>query len=101
MVERKPSRSGEDTVPLDGFDLARRDLEIRGAGEFLGERQHGVPELRIVDLSDVDPRLISETAEEADRILAGETRLERPEHGTPRRPVRRLWPRYRRARCGR
>ncbi|OLC20322.1 MAG: ATP-dependent DNA helicase RecG [Chloroflexi bacterium 13_1_40CM_68_21] len=94
MVERKPSRSGEDTVPLDGFDLARRDLEIRGAGEFLGERQHGVPELRIVDLADVDPRLISETAEEADRILAGDTTLERPEHGTLARAVDQLWRRY-------
>ncbi|HEX6530922.1 MAG TPA: ATP-dependent DNA helicase RecG [Burkholderiales bacterium] len=34
----------------DGFDIARRDLELRGPGEFLGERQSGVPLLRFADL---------------------------------------------------
>src|SRR5438309_1323975 len=88
MVEQKDER------PLNGFELALRDLEIRGAGEFLGERQHGVPELRIVDLADVDPRLISDTAEEADRILADDTTLDRPEHGELARAVDQLWRRY-------
>ena len=94
MVERRRRGSEGDTVPLDGFELALRDLEIRGAGEFLGERQHGVPELRIVDLADVDPRLISETAEEADRILMGDATLERPEHGALADAVDQLWRRY-------
>jgi ATP-dependent DNA helicase RecG len=94
MVERKPRPSEGDTVPLDGFDLAKRDLEIRGAGEFLGARQHGVPELRIVDLADVDPKLISETAEEADRILAGDPGLARSEHAELLRAVDQLWRRY-------
>ena len=81
-------------LPLDGFDLARRDLEIRGAGEFLGERQSGEPELRIVDLADVDPALIDETAVEADRILAADPRLERPEHASLEQAVADLWRRY-------
>ncbi len=34
----------------DGFEIARRDLEIRGPGEFLGARQSGVPLLRFADL---------------------------------------------------
>ncbi|MFT3718776.1 MAG: ATP-dependent DNA helicase RecG [Pseudorhodoferax sp.] len=34
----------------DGFEIARRDLEIRGPGEFLGERQSGAPLLRFADL---------------------------------------------------
>jgi ATP-dependent DNA helicase RecG len=34
----------------DGFEIARRDLELRGPGEFLGERQSGVPLLRFADL---------------------------------------------------
>ncbi len=88
MVEMKDGR------PIDGFELAKRDLAIRGAGEFLGARQHGVPELRIVNLADVDPELITETAEEADRILAGDPELARSEHFELSRAVDQLWRRY-------
>jgi ATP-dependent DNA helicase RecG len=35
----------------DGFEIARRDLEIRGPGEFLGARQSGAPLLRFADLA--------------------------------------------------
>ncbi len=34
----------------DGFEIARKDLELRGPGEFLGERQSGLPLLRLADL---------------------------------------------------
>jgi ATP-dependent DNA helicase RecG len=34
----------------DGFEIARRDLEIRGPGEFLGARQSGAALLRFADL---------------------------------------------------
>ncbi len=34
----------------DGFAIARRDLEIRGPGEFLGTRQSGLPDLRVGDI---------------------------------------------------
>ena len=34
----------------DGFEIARRDLELRGPGEYLGERQSGLPLLRFADL---------------------------------------------------
>ncbi|RYX96767.1 MAG: ATP-dependent DNA helicase RecG [Comamonadaceae bacterium] len=34
----------------DGFEIARRDLDIRGPGEFLGARQSGAPLLRFADL---------------------------------------------------
>jgi ATP-dependent DNA helicase RecG len=34
----------------DGFEIARRDLDIRGPGEFLGARQSGTPLLRFADL---------------------------------------------------
>ncbi|TME27285.1 MAG: ATP-dependent DNA helicase RecG, partial [Chloroflexi bacterium] len=88
MVEQKDGR------PLDGFELANRDLQIRGAGEFLGTRQSGAPELRIVDLADVDPRLIDETASEADRILSADPVLERPDHGLLANAVDQLWRRY-------
>ena len=41
----------------DGFEIARRDLEIRGPGEFLGARQSGAPMLRFADL-DADVALL-------------------------------------------
>jgi ATP-dependent DNA helicase RecG len=93
MTERRIGRDGV-ARPLDGFDLAKRDLEIRGAGEFLGEEQSGASELRIVDLADVDPRLAAETAAEADAILAADPTLERPEHVALAGAVEALWRRY-------
>ncbi len=36
----------------DGFEIARRDLDIRGPGEFLGARQSGAPMLRFADLAE-------------------------------------------------
>lgn len=34
----------------NGFQIAEEDLKIRGPGDFLGERQHGIPMLKIADL---------------------------------------------------
>jgi ATP-dependent DNA helicase RecG len=34
----------------DGFDVAQRDLELRGPGEVLGTRQTGLAQLRVADL---------------------------------------------------
>jgi len=93
MTERKRLADGSE-VPLDGFDLAKRDLEIRGAGEFLGKRQSGESELRIVDLADVDPTLIDETAAEADALLARDPQLEAAEHTALAAAVDELWRRF-------
>lgn len=58
----------------DGFEIAEADLSIRGPGEFLGFRQHGVPELRIGSLVS-DYRLMAKARAEAEKFLS-ETRLE-------------------------
>jgi ATP-dependent DNA helicase RecG len=41
----------------DGFEIARRDLEIRGPGEFMGARQSGDALLRFADLAEDDALL--------------------------------------------
>ncbi|MCQ2440269.1 MAG: ATP-dependent DNA helicase RecG [Clostridia bacterium] len=39
----------------DGFKIADEDLKLRGPGDFLGNRQHGLPQLKIADISsDID-----------------------------------------------
>lgn len=52
----------------DGFEIARRDLEIRGPGEFLGARQSGAPLLRFADLT-TDTALLEWARELAPRML--------------------------------
>jgi ATP-dependent DNA helicase RecG len=52
----------------DGFEIARRDLEIRGPGEFLGARQSGAPLLRFADLA-TDTHLLQWARELAPLML--------------------------------
>ncbi|MBB3180006.1 ATP-dependent DNA helicase RecG [Variovorax sp. Sphag1AA] len=52
----------------DGFEIARRDLEIRGPGEFLGARQSGAPLLRFADLTN-DTLLLDWARELAPQML--------------------------------
>lgn len=53
----------------DGFEIARRDLEIRGPGEFLGARQSGAAMLRFANLEE-DGWLIEPAREAAARLIA-------------------------------
>jgi ATP-dependent DNA helicase RecG len=53
----------------DGFEIARRDLQLRGPGEFLGARQSGVPLLRFADLEH-DAELLEQARDVALRMLA-------------------------------
>ena len=52
----------------DGFEIARRDLEIRGPGEFLGARQSGDAMLRFADLA-TDGALLEWARKEAPMML--------------------------------
>jgi ATP-dependent DNA helicase RecG len=53
----------------DGFEVARRDLMMRGPGEFLGSRQSGVPLLRLADL-ERDAELVERARGAAEALLA-------------------------------
>jgi len=54
----------------DGFEVARRDLELRGPGELLGTRQTGLMQLRVADLVR-DADLLTRVQRAADLMLAG------------------------------
>ncbi len=59
----------------DGFRIAEEDLELRGPGEMLGERQHGGTELRVAQLL-TDKDLIPGASDEAQRIMDADPALE-------------------------
>lgn len=56
----------------DGFEVARRDLALRGPGEFLGVRQSGVPSLRYSDL-EKDVVLVEKAVAFAAKLIAAES----------------------------
>ena len=58
----------------DGFEIARRDLDIRGPGEFLGARQSGAALLRFADLAE-DGALLQWARAAAPRLLAEHPQL--------------------------
>ena len=53
----------------DGFDIAERDLRLRGPGDFFGTRQAGAPTFRVIDLVR-DRELLDTARREADAWLA-------------------------------
>ena len=52
----------------DGFELAEKDLELRGPGDFYGTRQHGIPTLRAANLY-TDMKIATEACEAVNRII--------------------------------
>ena len=52
----------------DGFEIAQRDLQLRGPGELLGTRQTGLASLRVADLVR-DADLLPKVREAADHLL--------------------------------
>ena len=50
LSESARARLDAVSTTTDGFELAERDLGLRGSGDFFGTRQHGIPTLRVGDL---------------------------------------------------
>jgi len=63
----------------DGFEIAQKDLELRGQGELMGIRQAGAGEL---DLGEIlrEPELLVAANREAERIVHSDPDLSRPEN---------------------
>jgi ATP-dependent DNA helicase RecG len=61
---------------VDGFDLAEKDLEIRGAGEVFGEKQAGMSDLKLGRIPRDEPVVI-ETRQVAEQLLDADPDLAR------------------------
>ena len=59
----------------DGFELAEKDLAIRGPGDFAGQRQWGIPDLAMSSLSDTI--LVSKARNDAKEILQEDPQLKK------------------------
>src|SRR2546421_117709 len=62
------------TKIADGFTLAEEDMRIRGMGELMGARQHGMSDAAMESLR--TPELLSEVRQEAERVLASDSGFE-------------------------
>jgi len=58
----------------DGFEIAERDLQLRGPGEFFGTRQHGLPEFKLADVTS-ELELLHQAKSDALEILANDPKL--------------------------
>jgi ATP-dependent DNA helicase RecG len=65
----------------DGFRLAETDLELRGAGQLFGQRQSGLPDLKLASIAR-DLAVIAHTRELAQRIVDADPAQNDPAHAT-------------------
>ncbi|MCH8081848.1 MAG: ATP-dependent DNA helicase RecG [Proteobacteria bacterium] len=82
LAARKLSRTARRRLSImreseDGFLIAEEDLRLRGAGEFLGVRQSGLPEFRVADL-EAHGDLLQIARDDARLILEKDPKLETP-----------------------
>ena len=76
----------------DGFEIANEDLRLRGPGDFFGSKQHGLPELKIADMSS-DVEILQETKILSEEILKNDPKLTKTENAGLRKLVTRLFER--------
>lgn len=70
----------------DGFKIADEDLRLRGPGDFLGSRQHGLPSLKIADIyADNDMLRLASMA--AANLLENDPKLTKPENENLRKEI--------------
>lgn len=63
----------------DGFKISEKDLLLRGPGEFFGVRQHGLPELKIANLS-TDMHILKRAKDSAQQLIQEDPSLNKIEN---------------------
>ncbi len=74
----------------DGFKIADKDFELRGPGDFLGSRQHGIPQMKIADLF-FDKKVLLKAKKEAELLLRFDPKLKFPENKGLRQEIIELY----------
>ena len=76
----------------DGFKIAEKDLELRGPGDLIGNRQHGLPEFEIADL-ERDMNVFYDALAAAKSVFTADPELKASEHIQLRKWVERIFSR--------
>jgi ATP-dependent DNA helicase RecG len=95
MTSGKLSEDGEKRLRVmestgDGFRIAEADLEIRGAGDFLGTRQAGMPDFRVASILR-DGSLLENARQAAFDLLERDPELTQPAHVSLHDELLRRW----------
>ena len=77
----------------DGFKIADADLKARGPGQFLGEAQHGLPDLKLADLVS-DKRTLAIAQRDAREMIESDPDLSMPEHAGLKARIEGLMQKY-------
>lgn len=77
----------------DGFKIAEEDLKQRGPGDFLGSRQHGLPEMKIANII-TDTKILYAAQKQAQDIILADPNLVLPEHKDIRKSVIEMFDRF-------
>ncbi len=88
LIADPKSENGQErmramTETDDGFEISRRDLEIRGPGEFFGTKQSGMPEFRLANLLN-DFEVLEQARDDAAALTSSEAFWSSPGYGSLR-----------------
>jgi len=82
LVADPKSETGQERMKVmtetdDGFEVARRDLELRGPGDFFGTKQSGVPDFKVADMA-ADFALLEAARDDAAELVSDATFWKEP-----------------------